>query len=142
MHVVNGDSDDPIGDFKAINQELQLFNPKLALKTQVVVVNKIDIPAVQDKLPELKLQLRELAGHSRIMGISAATGENVKELMRRVHSLVSALPAQSELELFTDEVDRVSFEEELDDKFEILTDKNYPGQFRVVGSRIEAVSKF
>ena len=35
MHVVRGDSEDPVGDFIAINQELELFNPKLALKTQV-----------------------------------------------------------------------------------------------------------
>lgn len=35
VHVVRGDSEDPVGDFIAINQELELFNPKLALKTQV-----------------------------------------------------------------------------------------------------------
>ena len=38
MHVVRGDSEDPVGDFIAINQELELFNPKLALKTQVRTV--------------------------------------------------------------------------------------------------------
>ena len=38
MHVVRGDSEDPVGDFIAINQELELFNPKLALKTQVHTV--------------------------------------------------------------------------------------------------------
>jgi GTPase involved in cell partitioning and DNA repair len=39
--VIRGDSEDPIGDFKAINQEIELFNPKLANKTQVgfIVVN-------------------------------------------------------------------------------------------------------
>ena len=41
MHVVRGDSEDPVGDFIAINQELELFNPKLALKTQVTSCNDL-----------------------------------------------------------------------------------------------------
>jgi len=35
IHVVNGASPDPVGDFRAINQELALFNPVLATKPQV-----------------------------------------------------------------------------------------------------------
>jgi GTP-binding protein len=35
IHVVNGDSPDPVGDLVAINQELALFNPELAVKPQV-----------------------------------------------------------------------------------------------------------
>jgi GTP-binding protein len=61
IHVVDGSSPDPIGDFKVINQELELFNPKLLNKTQVVVVNKIDIPQVNEELDliieELKRQV-------------------------------------------------------------------------------------
>ena len=57
MHVLRGDSEDPVGDFIAINQELELFNPKLADKLQVVVVNKIDIPEVRDKLEDLTKQV-------------------------------------------------------------------------------------
>ena len=41
VHVVRGDSEDPVGDFIAINQELELFNPKLALKTQVIPCNDL-----------------------------------------------------------------------------------------------------
>ncbi len=162
VHVVNGDSEDPLGDFRAINQELELFNPALARKTQVVVVNKIDIPAVRDRLEELTEQLRRAAGHSRVMGVSAATGERVKELMRRVHRLVGASQvltsdvsadpvtaaptkttnavAASVQELFTTEEERVSFEEDTQDtSFEVQTDTRFPGQFRVVGRRIEKV---
>ena len=63
IHIVNGDSADPIGDFNSINRslfldnlllysssfvfrELQLFSPALAQKPQVVVLNKIDLPQV------------------------------------------------------------------------------------------------
>jgi len=68
LHVIRGDSNDPIGDFEAINQELSLFNPRLLDKPQVVVVNKIDIPEVRDKLPQLIDDLRASAGHTRVLG--------------------------------------------------------------------------
>lgn len=36
-------------------QELALFNPVLASKPQVVVLNKIDLPDVRDRMEELKV---------------------------------------------------------------------------------------
>lgn len=137
--MINGDSDDPIGDFHTVNQELLLFNPKLAEKIQVVVVNKVDIPSVRAKVDSIMKRLRTVAGHTRVMCISAVTGENVMQCMQRVHRLVRSLPEQAAMELFTEEEDRVNFEEETDDKFEVITDDKYPNQFRVVGSRIEKV---
>lgn len=35
VHVVSGDSVDPVGDYRAIQQELELFSPKLVEKKQV-----------------------------------------------------------------------------------------------------------
>lgn len=137
IHVIRGDSVDPIGDFVAINQELELFNPILANKTQVVVLNKIDLPEVRDQQVELLKQLRKVAGHTRVIPISAATGENVRDLMVRTKKLVDALPAQTSAELFTDEEERVNFEEEENNNFEILSDPKFPGQFRIVGEKIE-----
>lgn len=139
IHVIRGDSEDPLGDFKAINQELELFNPKLANKTQVVVVNKIDIPEVREKLEPLLTSIRKEAGHSRVLGISAATGERTKELMQRVRRLVESMPKQDAMELFTEEEERVDFADEVDDKFDVFTDDQFPGQYRVVGDKIERV---
>jgi GTP-binding protein len=140
VHVICGDSDDPLGDFLAINQELELFNPALANRTQVVVINKIDIPDVREQLDDLATQIKAAAGHTRVVGISAATGERVKDVMQRVRKLVEALPAQSEFELFSEEEDRVSFEDEPSEHFDILTDaERFPGQFRVVGDKIERI---
>lgn len=139
VHVLRGDSVDPVGDFVAINQELELFNPKLAEKLQVVVVNKIDIPEVRENLDDLTRRLKKAAGHTRVMGISAATGERVKELMQRVRKVVESLPVQSDFELFTEEEERVSFDDQASDKFEVFTDERFPGQFRVVGDKIEKV---
>jgi GTP-binding protein len=139
IHVLRGDSEDPVGDLVAINQELELFNPKLANKTQVVVINKVDIPEVREQLDTLIARVKQAAGHTRVLGISAATQERTKELMTRVRKLVDVLPKQSDYELFTEEEERVSFEEEESDVFEILTDERFPGQFRVAGAKIEKV---
>lgn len=48
IHVVNGSSRDPCGDFAAIQQELALFSPGLAEKRQLVVFNKMDLPDSAD----------------------------------------------------------------------------------------------
>ncbi|GAB5033664.1 gtp-binding protein obg [Nannochloropsis oceanica] len=95
LHVVNGASVDPIGDFVAINQELTLFNPVLASKPQVVVLNKIDLPQVREKTEELKTALLSHMGHTRLLEISAAAGTNTKELMLRVARLLEKVDAAS-----------------------------------------------
>lgn len=139
VHVIKGDSFDPIGDFIAINQELKLFNPRLADRTQVVVINKVDLPEVRELLPDMISEIKRLAGHTRIVGISAATGENVKMVMERVTKLIESMPNQSEFELFSDDEKRVDFDEVDNGRFTIISDENYPGQYRVQGVRIEKI---
>lgn len=39
------------------------------------MINKIDIPEVREKLEELTKGIKAAAGHTRVLGISAATGE-------------------------------------------------------------------
>lgn len=90
LHVVDGTSDDPIGDFNVLNNELKAYDDMLGKKPQVVVLNKVDVPEVKEKQDELLEQLREAAGHSRVMTISAATTTNVQELMSRLKKFVEA----------------------------------------------------
>lgn len=92
LHVVDGSSKDPIGDFVTINNELEKYDPFLADKPQVVVLNKVDIPEVQEREIELVSELKKKAGHSRVLTISAATTKNVKELMGRLKKFASVQP--------------------------------------------------
>jgi GTP-binding protein len=106
LHAIDGTSEDPIGDFITINKELMEYDPFLAEKPQVVVLNKIDVPAVKEKQEELLAQLREAAGHSRVLSISAATTANVKELMGRLKKFSESqpdadLPPMPEIDLAT-----------------------------------------
>jgi GTP-binding protein len=90
LHVVDGTSEDPIGDFNILNKELAMYDDLLAEKPQVVVLNKVDVSEVHEREDELVAQLREAAGHTRVMTISAATTKNVKELMGRLKKFVDA----------------------------------------------------
>lgn len=135
LHLLNGLSPDPIGDFDAINTELQLFNPLLADKPQIVALNKMDIPEVADQWPALKAQL-EARGVDEPMAISALTGQGVQPLLRRIVATLAELPEQAPL---LDEP--VVYRPETDeDFFEIAREqKDSVGltHWRVSGVRIE-----
>lgn len=92
IHLLNGLSPDPVGDYEAVNQELALFNPELAEKPQVVAVNKLDLPEVRAAWPQLARRLRA-AGAVEPLAISAATGEGVAVLLRRAADLLAELRA-------------------------------------------------
>ena len=68
-------------------QELEMYNPALVNKQQVVVVNKIDL-LDQEAVSAIVASLKKAAGHTRVLGVSAVTGENVKVLMQRIRKLV------------------------------------------------------
>ncbi len=140
IHVVNGDSVDPVGDFVTINQELALFHPKMMEKKQIVVINKIDIPSVRDKLEMLTKSLREQAQHTRVLGISATTGENVKVTMLKTHKMLSSLPPiHPHVSNMIDE-EFVNLDDKVSSKFDVVIDEASPHQFTVVGSEIEKVN--
>ncbi len=136
IHLLNGLSPDPIGDFDAINAELELFNPLLADKPQIVALNKLDQPEVVELWPEIKAQL-EARGVDEPMAISALTGEGVQTLLRRVVAMLDELPEPVSL---ADEP--VIYRPEIDeDFFEIEREgtERTPGlaRWRVSGVRIE-----
>eukprot|EP00596_Hydrurales_sp_CCMP1899_P006841 CAMPEP_0119039740 /NCGR_PEP_ID=MMETSP1177-20130426/9374_1 /TAXON_ID=2985 /ORGANISM="Ochromonas sp, Strain CCMP1899" /LENGTH=392 /DNA_ID=CAMNT_0007003979 /DNA_START=277 /DNA_END=1455 /DNA_ORIENTATION=+ len=96
LHIVNGDSLDPLGDFKAINKELQMFSPLLASKPQVVVLNKIDIPEVAAKKDELMAGLLALMPHTRLLCMSAAGRIGTADLVGRTYKFVKKVKEDEE----------------------------------------------
>lgn len=129
VHLLNGISPDPLGDFEAINSELELFNAALADKPQIVVFNKMDLPDVQTRWPEVRDALIA-QGVQEPLAISAITGENVQTLLRRViaalDELPKPLPVAAQPVIFRPEMDEDYFDiEQADD------------HWRVTGIRIE-----
>lgn len=81
---------DPIADFKRINAELEQYDPDMVGRPQIVAINKVDIPQVQERLPALTEQFRQMGYPA--YPISAATGQGVKELLRAVAARLRELP--------------------------------------------------
>ncbi|MCX6027766.1 MAG: GTPase ObgE [Chloroflexi bacterium] len=96
VHLLNGISPDPLGDYEAINQELELFDPALAAKPQIVVLNKMDLPDVRALWPELARELRA-RGVAEPLAISAATGDGVNDVLRRAVTVLAELPMSASL---------------------------------------------
>mmetsp|Transcript_20932 Transcript_20932/g.49717 ORF Transcript_20932/g.49717 Transcript_20932/m.49717 type:complete len:672 (+) Transcript_20932:41-2056(+) len=140
LHVVDGTSEDPVGDFRTINEELKKYDQFLAEKPQVVVINKMDIPEVQEKEQQLIKELRDAAGHSRVLSISAATTLRVKELMKRLKKFVRAQPDIELPPIPEIDLSRAGLDYDSDD-FEIKSDPSYPGQWRVCGEYVEQIAK-
>lgn len=90
IHLLDGGADDPLHDFEQINQELRLFNPSLAEKSQIVVLNKHDLPMAHDAWP-LVQNLAETSGYE-VRFISAATQMGVQDLMEMVLYKLDTIP--------------------------------------------------
>ena len=90
IHVLDGLSEDPLADFTQINNELALFDPGLAKKPQIVVLNKMDQEEVKQKWPKIKKDL-EARGYSP-MTVSALDRTDLKPVLWKAHELLKITP--------------------------------------------------
>jgi len=92
IHLLDGLSENLLADFSQINSEMALFDPQLAHKPQIVAVNKIDLPDVQERWPDLQAELQKRGVQAMV--ISAATGANVRELLWKAARLLAETPVE------------------------------------------------
>ena len=91
IHLLDGLAEDPLLDFSQINSELALFDPHLAEKSQVVAVNKMDLPEVQERWPGLQKDLKRKG--IQALGVSAVAGTNVRQVLYQAAQLLQTAPA-------------------------------------------------
>ena len=97
IHLLDGLSEDPVADYSQINSELSLFDPNLGKKPQVVALNKIDQPEVQERLGEIEKKFKEL--NVEFMTISALARTNTRELLVAAYQKLEETPPLEEVEL-------------------------------------------
>ncbi|PKN92108.1 MAG: GTPase ObgE [Chloroflexi bacterium HGW-Chloroflexi-6] len=95
IHLLDGMSEDPLADFSQINTELSLFDENLAKKPQIVALNKIDQPEVQERLPKLKKEMKKRG--IELMAISAMARTDVKELLYKSFLTLAETPTREEI---------------------------------------------
>ncbi len=73
-------------DFETINRELQLFNPSLMEKPQVVAINKIDLPVTRERIKK-EIDIFAKKG-IKVSTFSAITGEGIKDVINEITRLL------------------------------------------------------
>ncbi len=88
LSIEDMDPEHPWAGFNLINEELAAFEPELAERRQIEVINKIDAAS-----PELvqSIKARAEAEQRELFFISALTGEGVPELLARMWQLCAEL---------------------------------------------------
>lgn len=136
LHLVDGSSErDPFLEFDTINSELSEYSPDLAMRPQVFVLTKMDLPDAREKWPEVRRRAEEQGIPA--FAISSATNEGVRELMNYT--------SQRLREIELDEADRRAAEERLaavgpvlrPEPEEAYTVLPAPDGFTVRGRRVE-----
>jgi len=131
LHIVDiagVEGRDPVQDVKVINTELAKYNEKLAVKPQMLVANKIDLPTASENL----IALKEAFPETEIYAISAVTGQGIKELVQVVAGRVAGLEPETPL-VSEEEVRHVAFPED-GERFSIQQED---GVYVVSGREIE-----
>lgn len=126
IHMLDGTSSDPVGDYVQINTELSLFDPALGEKPQLIAFNKIDQEEARARMPAVRKALARRG--AQFFAISALTRDGVTELMNKALETLSAMPPVEQVE----EVPLYAPEDE--DEFQIAREG---AAYRVTGKRIE-----
>lgn len=145
IHLLDGLSDDPLADYETVNREMAAFGHGLADKPQVVAMTKMDLPDARAAFelfvgegriadarcapPDEPDALLSAPGRPlSVLPISAATGENVRELLSRAARVLDALPSLPAVEPEPDALP------EPETSFEVVREGN---GFRVISPLLE-----
>lgn len=88
LHIVDGTEENPIENYKIINEELAKYSDKLAHVHQIVAINKID-SIDEDRLNELQEEFKTLG--IDVFTISAVTGEGLDNLKNELEKKVDEI---------------------------------------------------
>jgi GTPase len=86
IDLTDPEHEDPWKNFQGLLHELEAYKKDFLNHPQIIVLTKIDLPEVQEKLYSTKKVFRD-QGYE-VFGLSAVTHENVDSLMKKVGTLV------------------------------------------------------
>lgn len=136
LHLIDIYQEDVAGAYKAIREELKMYNVDLLQKPEVVVLTKaegVDEEIVADQIKKLKTVIPK---NTPVYAISAQAKSNIKEVLRTLQEKVTQLKQYTEeLEPEAGEVPTISLSEtKTGDFWEVHKDDD---TFIVTGPKIE-----
>ena len=135
VHVVDAASTegrDPLEDIRAINKELEAYNPDLMKRPQIIAANKTDVIYAEDEDPVAKLKAEFEPKGIKVYPISAVSGQGVKELLYAVYDLLQTV--DSTPVIFEKEFDPSMM---IDETLPYTVERNEEGIYVVEGPRTE-----
>ena len=88
LHLIDVTGDDPVKAYRVIRKELKAYSPLLAEKTEIIAFNKIDAVSEDDLAAKLA-DFSKRARKTPVL-ISAATGKNVGDVMKKLLTVIEA----------------------------------------------------
>ena len=82
LHLIDGSSPTVIDNMNNLNRELALYKSEMAKKPQLVAINKVDLPEVQARLPEMRQRFSSLG--IKVFFVSAISGLGLSELIAEI----------------------------------------------------------
>jgi GTP-binding protein len=91
VHLIDGarSREEFLADKATIEIELRAWNAALDAKPRIVAITKLDLPEARERFDEMRADIPDLRG------ISAATGEGVRELLYAAWQAIQSTPAPS-----------------------------------------------
>ncbi|MGA8574947.1 MAG: GTPase ObgE [Candidatus Cybelea sp.] len=129
VHLLDGAKplDEILSEKATIEGELAAWNPRLCEKPTLLAINKLDLPDARESFEQLRQQFAD------IRGISAVTGEGVRDLMLSIVRTIEqapmpsvASPAPARIELAAPDAFRI--------------ERSPDGTFVVSGERVERLA--
>ena len=86
LHLIDVTGEDPVDDYRVIRKELKAYSPELAAKTEIIVLNKVDLLSEEDvakKLADFRKRVRKTP-----MLMSGATQKGVTDAMKKLLEII------------------------------------------------------
>ncbi|WP_455078866.1 GTPase ObgE [Peptostreptococcus stomatis] len=124
---------DPIDDFEKINEELRLYNEKLASRPQIVVANKSDLLFDETIYENFKKTMEE-KGYE-VFKMSAVTRDGVDQVIDKVSQLLNEV---EDVELVSQE-EMYRLELDVDDEGGLKVEIDEDGIYVVTGKELRRI---
>ncbi|MGF7047202.1 GTP-binding protein [Paenibacillus sp. DS2015] len=143
IHVVDmsgSEGRDPFEDWIKINEELELYNPALMKRPQIVAANKMDMPESEENLASFRERVQQLRPEMVIMPISSVTRNGVQELLYRATDILDQISEEPVIEEVSEIAERKVYklDKKDEDSFKIVRENE---AFVVHSAKIEHIMK-
>ena len=133
IHVLDIEHEDPLEDFKKINNELAQYGFNLIKRPMLVAINKVEDDESLLKANKIKEEL--VKDGYEVFFISSILHENINELMKRTYEVLQTAPSFPLYENNKEEVKVYNAYEEAKKEYEVV--RTGPHAYQIRGEKIE-----